>query len=449
MNPEFIKMMEAMGGAFAELPAVLSSTLPEVSVRVNHAKGGDVPEGADRVPWCADGYYLAGRPRFTFDPALHQGLYYVQDASSMAQVAAVNRAVEIVGSTGAPLRYLDACAAPGGKTTAAMSALPTDALVVANEFDPRRTSILAENLAKWGAPAIITRGDAAMISGLDGFFDIISADVPCSGEGMMRKDPQAVSQWSPALVTECAARQRLIVDNLWRSLRPGGVMIYSTCTFNPDENERIVANLISNHDALPLEIPALSYPEITGALDGFAFPAYRFLPGKIRGEGLFMAMLRKPGNQAPAMPRLKSKSKITKHASIPNCLQGDWTYTPCADGDIYALPSALLPLADAVTRSCKVISNGIHVGEIKGHDIVPAQPLAMAQTLRRDIFPEAEIDRDTAISYLRREAITLPDGTPRGIILLTHASHPLGFVKNLGSRANNLYPTPWRILSQK
>lgn len=448
MNPEFVKMLEGMGDPFATLPSVLTGTAPEVSVRVNRAKGAVVSSDADRVAWCADGYYLAERPRFTFDPALHQGLYYVQDASSMAQAAAVRRAVELLGGD-ASLRYLDACAAPGGKTTAAISALPAGAFVVANEYDPRRTSILTENLAKWGVSAIVTRGDASKISGLDGFFDIIAADVPCSGEGMMRKDAEAVAQWTPALVAECAARQRNIVDCLWDALRPGGIMIYSTCTFNIDEDERIVAYLIDNLGAEPVDIPALALPGIIGAVGGYTFPVYRFIPGQIRGEGLFMAMVRKPGDAKASTPRVRGTkgAKAPKAPAVPAYLDGEWRYEFGADGIVTALPAPHVPLADAVAAACRVVSRGITVGEIKGKDLIPSQSLAMAQALRCDAFPSVEVDRDTAVAYLRREAIILPDGTPRGFVLLMFNSAPLGFVKNLGNRANNLYPAPWRILS--
>ncbi|MBJ2188453.1 MAG: rRNA cytosine-C5-methyltransferase [Muribaculaceae bacterium] len=452
MNSEFVDMLVEMGEPFSRLPETLANTEPEVSVRVNRAKGMTVADDADIVPWCADGYYLPDRPRFTFDPALHQGLYYVQDASSMAQAAAVARAVEVLGPMSSPLRYLDACAAPGGKTTAAMTALPAGSFVVANEFDPRRCSILVENLAKWGMPAVVTRGDASALRGLDGFFDIIAADVPCSGEGMMRKDQQAVAQWSAGLVAECAVRQRDIVDCLWQALRPGGIFIYSTCTFNPDEDERVVARLIDSHGAEPVEIPALSLPGIVGALPGFAFPTYRFLPGEIRGEGLFLAMVRKPGDSPASLPKGKGKGKTastSKGVPAGNWLDGEWSYGCGTDGIVTALPRGHEMLAEAVERSCKVVSRGITVGEVKGRDLVPAQQLAMAVALRRGEFPEADVDRDVALAYLRREAVVLPSETPRGFVLLTHNGHPLGFVKNLGNRANNLYPAPWRILSNK
>lgn len=454
----FAEMLEGLGHeAYLKLPAVIAAGEPVVAVRVNRAKGAAAPAEGEAVAWCADGYYLPGRRRFTFDPALHQGLYYVQDASSMAIAAAVGAIARRPEDR--PLRYLDACAAPGGKTTAAMSALPPDSFVVANEYDPRRASVLAENVAKWGRAAVVTRGDASALAGLDGFFDIMAADVPCSGEGMMRKDPQAVAQWSPELVARCAALQRDITDALWRALRPGGYMIYSTCTFNLDENERMVARLMELYGAEPVAVEALERPEILGAMGGYDFPAYRFVPGAVRGEGLFMAVLHKPGDGGgdAAQGRRRRDKGAGKNrrggaakplAAVPQALEGDYIVTEHADGRLYALPAVHAADAAAVAAAMYVTAPGIEAGEIKGHDFIPAQPLALACDYRRGTWPEAEVDADTALAYLRREAVTAPDGAPRGIVLLTFGGHPLGFVKNLGNRANNLYPAPWRILSK-
>ena len=206
---------------YLRLIDALASSESPVSVRLNRAKGADESlfDGAERVNWCDDGLYLATRPQFTLDPALHQGLYYVQDASSMAQKSAVALACSLMDISERSLRYLDACAARAERPLLPCRPCRADAFVVANEFDPKRTSILIENLAKWGRPAVVTRGDASAVKGLDNFFDIVAADVPCSGEGMMRKDPKAVAQWSEGLIESCAARQLAIVESLWRALR--------------------------------------------------------------------------------------------------------------------------------------------------------------------------------------------------------------------------------------
>lgn len=440
---QFVEMLQNMGvPALAQLPEALLSTAPAVAVRINRAKGFDAPSDGSPVEWCADGFYLPARPDFTLDPALHQGLYYVQDASAMAHAAAVEAAVAILGDE--PLRFLDACAAPGGKTTAAMDRLPAGSFTVANEFDRRRCSILLENIAKWGNDAVvITNGDAATLPPITHFFDLIAADVPCSGEGMMRKDEHAVEQWSPTLVADCAALQRRIVANLWQSLRPGGCFIYSTCTFNRAENEQVLRYLIDEFGAIPHPVPALEREEIIGAVDLDA-PAYRFLPGRVRGEGQFIALLQKPDDQPRQLPRRPKPARPTKLPKLPALLAGDYIYNMVGTDTITALPAATAADAELVRSLWPVTAAGVEVATVRGKDIIPAQPLALDLRLNRNAYPAAEVDRDTALSYLRRNAITIT--APRGIILLTHQNHPLGWVKNLGNRANNLYPAPWRIL---
>ncbi|MDE6486246.1 MAG: hypothetical protein K2L76_01930 [Muribaculaceae bacterium] len=433
IKPEFIESLRALGSVADALIEGLQAE-PEVSVRLNVAKGA-VPAGAfESVPWCAEGYCLPAREAFTFDPALHQGLYYVQDASSMAITAVADTIVAACGA--APLRWLDACAAPGGKTTAIASRLPEGSVLVANEFDPKRAAVLAENVAKWGDPRVAcTRGDAVRFSSMRGVFDVVSADVPCSGEGMVRKDADAAAQWSSALVADCARTQWRIVEALWQALRPGGWFVYSTCTFNRTEDEEIIARMVRELGAEGVPVAALERPEI---IRGIATdtPCYRFLPGLVRGEGLFICLLRKPGDAEAASVRPARAQR--KAPALPAWLDGDFVYNADDEGSVYALPRALASLIPDL--------RGTLVATAKGRDLIPAQPLALSTALRADAFPAADVDYATALAYLRREAIALSDA-PRGIVLLRYAGRPLGFAKNLGNRANNLYPQPWRILS--
>lgn len=444
---DFVKSMRDIG--LAELPDVLMSTEPETSVRVNASRGIVRPDGATPVDWCSTGFYLDSRPAFTFDPTLHQGLYYVQDASSMA----VRDVIASLTAGRGPLRLLDACAAPGGKTTAAIDALPAGSLVVANEFDRKRAPILAENIAKWGSPAVIvSRGDTARLGRLRDTFDIVIADVPCSGEGMMRKDPDAVSQWSPRLVADCAALQREIVANLWPALRPGGIMLYSTCTFNRAENEENIDWMCRTLGARTMPLCLADYPAISRGIDT-PRDCYRFIPGRTRGEGLFMCALVKDGEPQVDRPgrAKKARSKGDDRKTQTHGIPASWTdgeYETYASGDTLSLLAAAL--ADdmrsiAATLDC--ISVGVEAATVKGRDLIPSQALALSTALADDAFPRVDVDYQAALAYLRREAVTLPDSAQRGIVLLTYADRPLGFVKNLGTRANNLYPAPWRILS--
>lgn len=374
----------------------LMSGNPSVAIRHNRLKGMAPAEGADRVPWCDAGEYLSERPQFTFDPAFHQGLYYVQDPSSMA----IGRVIESLGLT-SPVNYLDACAAPGGKTTAAIDALPRGSFIVANEAEPARAAALDENLMKWGYDRVaITVGPAQRLAKLPAeSFDIIGADVPCSGEGMMRKDPKAVEQWTPGLVRACATLQREILDALWPLLRPGGYLIYSTCTFAREEDEENVNRLCQEYGAelLPL-------PEMKGVVNG------HFYPHLVRGEGLYMALLRKPGE-------------------------------PVATKDVTLSEKTL-------AKATRLLRYGSIDSEQKGREMIPTHARALRHDFDPTAYPTAEVDRETALRFLHRDAITLADGTPRGLTLLTYGGHPLGWVNNLGNRANNLLPKNLRILSR-
>ena len=428
-----------------------------VSLRYNPLKTSFAPADAEamRVPWASRGYYLAERPAFTFDPLFHAGAYYVQEASSMFLEQALRQYVD------GPVRYLDLCAAPGGKTTLAISALPEGSLVVGNEVDRKRANILAKNVAKWGsASTLVSNRRADSFTPLESFFDVILTDVPCSGEGMFRKDPRAVEEWSEANVANCAVRQREILQDIWPALRPGGLLIYSTCTYNTEENEEMLQWICRELGAemLPLSIdPAwgIHAPLREGV------SAYRFMPHTTRGEGLFMAVLRKADDgEAPAdgdrlvrdFARKRLKKGGKREMPFPKEATG-WVINPETfrfevEGDrLVAYPrehaDELLMLADRLAP----LSAGLTLGTVKGKDIVPDHQLALSAALRPDAFPRAEIDRETALSYLRREAIALPADLPKGYVVVCYEGHPLGFAKHLGNRSNNLYPQEWRIRS--
>ena len=444
-DPRFIEFLnQAVGaGNASDLLLTIARQEPETSVRTNPAKPAqlDILSEASAVPWNTHGHYLPSRPRFTFDPAMHQGLYYVQDASSMFVAHVASHIVGLTGS--APLRVLDACAAPGGKTTAMADALPDGSVVVANEYDRQRASVLAENIAKWGNPAVIvTQGDTSRFRKLRGTFDIILVDAPCSGEGMMRKDAQAVEQWSPALVAQCAARQKEILDNLVGCIAPGGFLIYSTCTFNRQENEEIVGWLTECYDMQPVAIPVDPSWGIM-ATSAAGVTCHRFLPSLVRGEGLFMAVMRVPGTHTPHRPaetRVKSIPEVSSW--VPSLV------TLKKSDTVFGLPPAAFSLYKEIeSKAANILAPGVEIATVKGRDLIPAAPLALSTAIAPDAFSRAEVSREEALAFLRRDAVTLPSGTPRGHILLTFGRYPLGFVKNIGNRANNLYPANWRIRS--
>lgn len=408
---------------------------------------------AREVPWCREGRYLSQRPQFTLDPLLHAGAYYVQEASSMF-VAHVIRSLMPAGT---PVWALDLCAAPGGKSTAALQALPEGSQLVSNEIDRKRARILAENIQKWGNPNVsVTANAPADFTPLGPIFDLIITDVPCSGEGMFRKDAGAIDEWSPSKVRECVALQRKIVSNIWPCLKPGGLLIYSTCTFNTHEDEEmlqfIVDELSGEIQPIPLQPEWNIHPAITGPFAPAIHTgsACRFMPHFTQGEGLFMAAIRKPlhrvSNDSGKKGRDKGVRSTTKLPPLPQWVSGRFVFEPNPDGTIRAIPEQHKPLHDLlVARKLYLLVSGVELGTPKGKDLCPAHALALNTALCRNAFPLAELDLNTALNYLRREAITLPEGTPTGYVLCTYQGHPLGFVKNIGNRSNNLYPAEWRI----
>lgn len=437
-----------------------------VSIRLNPLKAAPLlPIGSQfspsPVPWCAQGVYLNQRATFTFDPLFHAGCYYVQEAGSMFLEQALK---QYVGNE--PVIALDLCAAPGGKSTHIRSLLPEGSLLVANEVMRNRSQILAENLTKWGHPnVVVSNNDPADFAQLTGFFNLIVADVPCSGEGMFRKDPTAVSEWSVENVELCRLRQRRILSDIWPCLKPGGLLIYSTCTYNTMENEENVDWICRELGAEPLPIDVPKAWNITGSLlPSEALPVYRFLPHKTQAEGFFLAALRKheDADSLPAPSRKmkeqrkpgkgKEKSASTTDKVKLKELQ-EWLHAPDAyelqteENIIYAFPQRYRAELQALRSCLHLLQAGVEMAEVKGRDLVPCHSLAVSTLLAKDAFPHAEVDYPQAIAYLRKETVVLPPDSPRGFVLLTYRGTPLGFVKNVGNRANNLYPSEWRIRS--
>jgi len=360
-----------------------------------------VVEG-DAVPWCQGGFYLPQRPNFTMDPLLHAGCYYVQEAASMFLDEVLRQHLtgcdEQTPQSNIPRMALDLCAAPGGKSTLLRSVLPTDCLLYSNEPIRQRANILAENIQKWGAPNhIVTNNYPKDYKKSKLQFDVIVCDVPCSGEGMFRKDEATIREWSPQQVEKCRQLQRDIVSDAWSCLQAGGLFIYSTCTFNTKENEENIRWICSEYNAEVLTVVTPSEWNITGSLlADFHEPVYRFIPGISRGEGLFMAVLRKAGS-----------------------------------------PNSAKAQKDVFSNHGKQKTNNKAKGQ---------SPLdILYEGGNRTSLPQVALTYPQAMAYLRHEALVLSDDTPRGIVEVTFQGHPLGEVKNIGSRANNLYPKEWKI----
>lgn len=443
---------------FGNLPQALAETSAPTSIRVNLAKGVTPDEGYEKVKWCGGGIYLDRRPQFTFHPAIHQGLFYVQDASSMALSAVIRYLVNSQLLPDKEINVLDACAAPGGKTTVMADELPENAAIIANEYDYRRADILAENIAKWGLLNVaVTQGDTVRFNRFNNVFDLILVDAPCSGEGMMRKDPVAINQWSPQLVDKCAARQQEILTNIWPALKPGGVIIYSTCTFNTEENESIVDFICNNLGAETISIPELDgYDDIFPNACGHR-KCYRFIPGLTRGEGLFMSvMIKNDGHvntsrrrkQSDLFPAVTKKEKSMLDSAVGTALEGDIRWLNTRDPGVYtATTPGLESLIDTLGDGVVFTSRGMPSVVVSPKQAIPTQQLALCNRFKPSMFPVRELGYDEAMSYLRGDALSSDNGLPKGINLVTFKNRPLGWVKNLPNRANNLYPKAWRVIT--
>ncbi|MGN0310174.1 MAG: rRNA cytosine-C5-methyltransferase [Bacteroides sp.] len=454
-------MRQLLGAEEYERFAAGMQCEPMVSVRLNPWRKAvsSFPLEAP-VPWCTEGYYLKERPLFTLDPLFHAGAYYVQEASSMFLEQVMQR---YVGDEAVAM--LDLCAAPGGKSTHARALLPEGSLLVSNEVMKTRAQILAENLTKWGYPdVVVTRSDPADFAALEGAFDVLLTDVPCSGEGMFRKDEGAISDWSLENVELCRQRQQRILADVWPALKPGGLLIYSTCTYNIKEDEANVEWICCELGAEVLPVEVESAWGITGNLmPGSTLPVARFLPHRTKGEGLFMAALRKADAPVEYGGGRKGRRGASSSAADEKALgrllnrqqQGQlrsWLqeeesrYALLPQGErVLAFPQRWLPLLQRLKEHLYLLQAGVALAEVKGRDLNPCHALAMSRLLRSGAFAEVEVGHEEALSYLRREVLQLPSDTPRGFVLITHQGVPLGFVKHLGTRANNLYPQEWRI----
>ena len=436
-----------------------------VSIRLNRAKTSDIPFDTDTVgkpvAWCNDGFYLKERPLFTLDPLLHAGAYYVQEASSMFLNHVVGTLLgkrtaddDIEKTDLAPLAILDMCAAPGGKSTILRTMMPQDSLLIANEPIGRRANILSENIQKQGFPnTIVTNNYPKDFSRSGIMFDFILCDVPCSGEGMFRKDHQAIEEWSPQSVAKCQALQREIVSEAWKCLRDGGTMIYSTCTFNTRENEENIRWIADELGGEVIDIPTEPSWNISGSLlKDFNMPVYRFIPGKTEGEGLFMAVIRKKGDTtvySKANRNIKGKNRNNgKNGTVDlskYIRRADDFTTIETDGDIVAFPKMWEQIYKTARKNLRIVHAGITIGQTKGRDFIPHQALALSTILKKDAFPCVDLEYEDAIKYLRKESIELHGDVPRGYVVVCYKGLPLGFVKNIGNRSNNLYPNEWRV----
>lgn len=419
---------------------------PVLSVRMNSLKACPVQYvDYELVPWCANGRYLSEKPVYTLDPLFHAGCYYPQEASSMF----IDWLLRNVCNVGENPRVLDLCGAPGGKSTLLASWLNGKGLLVANEIIKNRAGILLENIVKWGAPnTIVTNNKPSDFAKLHSFFDIMLVDAPCSGEGMFRKDQRAVDEWTEDNARMCAARQQQILSDVWPALKEGGYMIYSTCTFNPAENEENLKWFASEYGAqvLSLNVPEAWGIESVPVADGNGLAFY---PHRVKGEGFFVAVLLKTNSSGATLPNIKTERKKI-NTGVPNEISR--FFLPSQPMGFIedktgwrALPELLMTDLKIIQQRLHTIHFGVQTGQIVKNNLIPSHELAMSTALDITSFPIIDLPKTEALRFLKGEAIQPPVQSERGYNLITYENAPLGFVKNIGNRLNNLYPLGWRI----
>ena len=435
------------------------------SIRLNHGKRINSQfsifnSQLERVSWSSDGYYLPERPSFTLDPLFHAGAYYVQEASSMFLEEAIKQTVDL----SKPIRALDLCAAPGGKSTLIQSIINKESLLVSNEVIKTRVNILSENMTKWGAVnVIVTNNDPRDFQRMENYFDLVVVDAPCSGSGLFRKDPGTIDEWSENNVTLCAQRQQRILADVFPSLKEGGILIYSTCSYSQQEDEEIGDWVMKEVKAESLKLKVAEEWRIVETVSEKekAF-GYRFYPDKVRGEGFFIAAFKKDdGNQRPKESKgqnlparhagSKTKNKAGKLSAKeieilkPYLINAEDFFFIKQNEEIIAMPIHLENDLGIIRSSLYIKKAGVKLGTVIRNELIPAHELALSTILHPSI-PRQEVDKITALNYLRKEEIKTAI-LLKGWVLLTYQELPIGWIKVISNRINNYYPKEWRILN--
>lgn len=443
-------MRKQLGAEEAEhLFEALDSASP-VAVRLNPAKCGDegVWSDGETIAWSKNGRKLKERPSFTLDTAFHAGAYYVQEAASQF-IDHIVSTEELQGK-----RVLDMCSAPGGKTTIYSTAVGVEGLVVANEYVRSRANVLADNVRKWGmGNVLVTNNAPEHIAQFEGWFDLVAVDAPCSGEGMFRKEEVAREDWSLDAVKMCAARQLSIVREAWQSLKAGGLFIYSTCTFNDEEDEGVLRTFIDEMGDVFEPSQRVEIDDAWGVVRGEvgAFQTFRFFPHKTDSEGLFVAVARKaePTTQRTPKARKKVMQEIDKvsRKELMRWLEDAEQYLFAMVADtIYAYRTEQFKAVQSLSEGLTAIYSGVAMGQIFKGKLKPDWALSQYVGLNRDAVAVEELDEQRALDYLRKKDIAVGDMV-EGMNLVTHNGRVLGFAKRVGARCNNLYPNSLKIMN--
>lgn len=435
--------------------AVHEEAKPVTSIRINPAKWSvaelqqstfsnpHAPYSLLPVPWSRLGFNVTPRPQFTFDPLFHAGCYYVQEASSLMLEQALLQTTD----PAQPLRVLDLCAAPGGKSTHLQSLLSKESLLVSNEVIRNRATILKQNIMKWGAAnVVVTNNDPQHFARFEGFFDVLVVDAPCSGSGLFRREPEAVEEWSLDAVQLCCGRQKRILADAMPALKEGGLLIYSTCSYSVDEDEAISDWLV---DAFALQNISLEldpqWRVVETVSEKHSCKGYRFFPHRLQGEGFYLSLFRKTN---PATESSFKEQRLERATAAEKSVLKTWI----ADDDLewfrqpylHGLLKKLAPDYAVLKQHLNIVYAGVAAGEVLRDKLIPDHALALSTFLREDV-PSVALDYETAIKYLQRNDFQIDNAT-RGWQRVTFESHSLGWINALPNRINNYYPKDWRIL---
>lgn len=436
------RMKGTLGAEYSDFENSLQNSLP-TSIHIHPIKGDTLLNKYPSHPisWCRHGQYLNERPIFTVDPAFHAGAYYVQEASSMF----LEPVFELAKGKQKNLKVLDLCASPGGKSTLLLSLLLGEGLLVSNEVISGRVSSLRHNITKWGFPnQVITSSDPSNFSALRDFFDIILVDAPCSGEGLFRKEPNAVNEWSLKNTQTCALRQSRILEDVLPSLKPGGHLIYSTCTFNPAENLDQVSKLVlQGYESIRMPSLVVHKMEELCSDKGYGYQAY---PHKLKGEGFFISLLRKAEDSPVQALLRKNHINSIKPGTIERYIDISSIEVFQHNDFFQSFSSSNMEDLRTISSYCRIISAGTTLGSMKGNDFVPDHGLSQSVLLKENL-QSVDLGLKQAIEYLKKN--TLENHTLlKGYVLVKYQGHRLGWLKAVPGRYNNLYPNEYRIMGK-
>ena len=437
MNSLYLKQMKELTGNEYEAYLKSLGEKPNRGFRVNTLKTTEeklfsvIDLQKKKSPFADNGYYFLSDEPVAKMPAYMAGLFYMQEPSASGAVTMLDPKPG--------MKVLDLCAAPGSKATQIAEKLGNDGFLCVNEINRSRAQVLLENIVRSGASnvMVLNSDTQAVADAFEGYFDAVLCDAPCSGEGMFRKEEEAVRDWSPENVEACARRQSMILENAYRCLKENGVLLYSTCTFNRTENEDVIAGFLSRHDNMKAEKTDVSFGR-PGLITPYGTELARRIFPMDEGEGHFMIRLRKTQNDAEKKIRTLTSQRIPKEAEqfMEEMLENPYPYVFAYKDRVYGGSS---PFIDA--KGCRLIRNQVLIGEMKHNRFEPSHHFFMSSW--SPFRKRAELDDDLAMKYFHGEQLAMRYA--KGWAAACWKGYPVGGVRSDGSALKNKYPKELRL----